>query len=69
MASALARSGSGVMTHLFYDESSRGFGVENFPDDKIPDAILMDPRVDYIEPALQLTVEGSPPTVSAMALG
>ncbi len=48
------------MTHLFYADGARGFAVDGLPDDKIPNAILTDPRVDYIEPALWLTLHGSP---------
>jgi hypothetical protein len=62
LASALASAGNGKMTHLFYGDGSTGFAVEALPDDKIPDAYLTDPRIDYIEPALWLTLRGSPQT-------
>jgi hypothetical protein len=68
LANALAHAGNVAVTHTFYGAGLTGFGIDGIADGVIPDVLLSDPRIDYIEPAMRLSWAGSPQSTQSWLL-
>jgi len=60
LASALAQAANGTLGATFFGTGLKGFALANVTDGNIPAALLSDPRVDFIEPAMWVHPTGSP---------
>jgi hypothetical protein len=61
IASLLAQAANSTLTGIFFGDALTGFALEGVKDG-IPAALLSDPRIDFIEPAVWVHPTGSPQT-------